>query len=45
MMFVKFLLALLPIIWLIVALSRLKMPSHTACLSALALTAVLAFYA
>ena len=42
MMFVKFLLALLPIIWLIVALSRLKMPSHTACLSALAITAVLA---
>lgn len=42
MMLVKFLLAMLPIIWLIVALSRLKMPSHTACLSALAITAVLA---
>ena len=41
---IKFLLAILPIVWLIIALSRLKMPSHTACLIALGITAVLAFF-
>lgn len=35
-------LALLPIIWLIVALTWLKMPGHKACLSALAVAAILA---
>lgn len=34
-------LALLPIIWLIVALTGLKMPGHKACVGALLLTAVL----
>lgn len=35
-------LALLPIVWLIFALTYLKMPGHKACLSALAVAAVLA---
>ena len=35
-------LALVPIVWLIVALTYLKMPGHKACLSALAVAAVLA---
>ncbi|CAB1255739.1 L-lactate permease [Ruminococcaceae bacterium BL-6] len=35
-------LALVPIIWLIIALTYLKMPGHKACLSALAVAAVLA---
>ncbi len=35
-------LAMLPIIWLIIALTFLKMPGHKACLSALAVAAILA---
>ena len=42
MLFVKFILAMLPILWLIVALSGLKMAGHKACLIALLLTVVLA---
>ncbi len=42
MLFLKFLLAILPIIWLIVALSKLKMPGHKACSIALVFTAILA---
>lgn len=42
MLFFKFLLAILPIIWLIVALSKLKMPGHKACSIALVLTVILA---
>lgn len=42
MLFLKFLLAILPIIWLIVALSKLKMPGHKACSIALVLTVILA---
>lgn len=42
MLFVKFLVAVLPIIWLIVALSKLKMPAHKATSIALVLTLVLA---
>ena len=42
MLFVSFLLAMLPIVWLIVSLSKLKMPSHIACGIAFAITAVLA---
>ncbi len=34
--------ALVPILWLIVALTLLKMPGHKACLSALAITIILA---
>ena len=34
--------ALVPIIWLIIALAGLKLPGHIACLSALAIAAVLA---
>lgn len=41
-LFVKFILAMLPIIWLIIALSGLKMAGHKACLIALVLTIVLA---
>lgn len=41
-MIVSFLLALAPIIWLIVALTALRMPSHRACLISLALALVLA---
>ena len=41
-MLVHFILALLPILWLILALGKLKMPSYTACGIALLLTAALA---
>lgn len=42
MLFLKFILAMLPIIWLIVALSGLKMAGHKACVIALGITVVLA---
>ena len=42
MLFLKFLIAILPIIWLIVALSKLKMPAFKACLITLALALALA---
>lgn len=42
-LFLNFGLAMLPIAWLIVSLGKLKMPSHTACGIALAITAALAF--
>lgn len=42
MLFLKFILAMLPIIWLIFALSGLKMAGHKACVIALAITIVLA---
>lgn len=42
MLLLKFILAMLPIIWLIIALSGLKMAGHKACVSALVITAVLA---
>lgn len=42
MLFLKFLLAMLPIIWLIAALSGLKMAGHKACVIALLLTMALA---
>ena len=38
----SFFLALLPIAWLILALTKLRMPSHLACLAALAFTVALA---
>ena len=41
---VEFVLALFPIIWLMFALSKLKMPAFKACPSALALTVVLAVF-
>lgn len=41
-LFLKFILAMLPIIWLIVALSGLKMAGHKACVIALLITIVLA---
>lgn len=41
MLFLKFLLAMLPIIWLIVALSVLKIAGHKACVIALAITILL----
>ena len=41
-MFIKFILALLPIIWLIVAMSILKFPGYKACLIAFAITVVIA---
>ena len=41
-MFIKFILALLPIIWLIVAMSILKFPGYRACLIAFAITVVIA---
>lgn len=41
MMFLKFILAMLPIIWLVIALSGLKMPGYKACTIALILSAVL----
>ena len=40
----NFILALLPILWLIIAMSVLKMPGYRACLIALALTAALALF-
>lgn len=42
MLFVKFLLAMLPIIWLIAALSGLKMAGHKACVIAMLLSMALA---
>ena len=42
MLFLKFLLAMVPIIWLVAALSGLKMAGHKACVIALMLTVVLA---
>ncbi len=42
LLFVKFLLAMLPIIWLVAALSGLKMAGHKACLIALLFTMALA---
>ena len=42
MLFLKFILAMIPIIWLIIALSKLKMPSYKACGIALIITVVLA---
>lgn len=41
MLFLKFLLAMLPIIWLIVALSVLKIAGHKACVVALVITILL----
>lgn len=41
-MLVKFILAILPIVWLIIALSALKVPGHKACVIALVITAILA---
>lgn len=41
LLFLKFLLAMLPIIWLIVALSVLKIAGHKACVIALAITILL----
>jgi len=43
-MFIHFLLAMLPIIWLIIALSGLKMAGHVACPIALIITAVEALF-
>lgn len=40
MLFIRFILAMLPIIWLIVALCRLKMAGHKACVIALLITMV-----
>ncbi|MBV7276880.1 L-lactate permease [Clostridiaceae bacterium UIB06] len=42
MLFLKFLIAILPIVWLMVALSKLKMPAHKATSIALVLTVILA---
>lgn len=42
MLFLNFLIAIIPIVWLIVALSKLKMPGYKACLITLVLTVVLA---
>ena len=44
MLFFKFLMAILPIIWLIIALSKLKMPGYKACSIALVLTMFLAVF-
>lgn len=44
MLFLKFILAMLPILWLILALSLLKVAGHKACVIALAITAVLAAF-
>lgn len=41
MIFLKFILAMLPIIWLVIALSGLKMPGYKACLIALVISAAL----
>ena len=43
-MFLKFILALLPIIWLIVAMSILKWPGYRACFMALVVTIVIAVF-
>lgn len=44
MVVLKFLLAMIPIIWLIIALSALKIAGHKACTIALVLTALLAIF-
>ena len=44
MLFVKFILAILPILWLVIALSVLKIAGHKACVAALIITAVLAMF-
>lgn len=44
MLVLKFLLAMLPLIWLIIALSALKIAGHKACTVALALTVLLAVF-
>lgn len=41
-MLLKSVLTLLPIVWLVIALTALKLPGHKACLAALAIAAVLA---
>lgn len=41
MIFLKFILAMLPIIWLVIALSGLKMPGYKACVIALVLSVIL----
>ena len=43
-MFLRFILALLPIIWLAVALSVLKLPAYKVCPLALILTILLALF-
>ena len=40
LLFIRFILAMLPFIWLIVALCRLKMAGHKACVIALLITMV-----
>ena len=42
MVFINFMLAMLPIFWLIISLSKFKMASHKACAIALLITAILA---
>ncbi|NFE72479.1 L-lactate permease [Clostridium botulinum] len=44
MLFLKFLMAIAPIIWLIIALSGLKIPGFKACLITLVLTMILAIF-
>ena len=44
-MFFLFLLAMIPILWLVIALSVLKMPGHKACFLAWVLTALLSMSA
>lgn len=44
MLFLRFVLAILPILWLVIALSVLKIAGHKACVAALLLTAVLAVF-
>ena len=44
MLFLKFLMAILPILWLIIALSKLKMPGYKACSIARCITMVLAIF-
>lgn len=42
LLFLRFVLAILPILWLVIALSVLKIAGHKACVTALVITAVLA---
>ena len=44
MMFLKFLLAILPIVWLIIALSGLKMAGHKACSITLIITVIMGMF-
>lgn len=44
MLFLRFVLAILPILWLVIALSVLKIAGHKACVAALAITVVLAMF-